>query len=579
MELLQEYFDTALDTPDGIGKLRELILTLAMQGKLVKQDRNDQPASELLEEIRVEKERLISEGKPSTGLRAGIKRQKELTEIKEEEIPYAVPTTWEWAKLGNIGEINPRNIVDDNKEAGFVPMPLIFAGYGKTHSFKLSKWIDIKKGYTHFADGDVGLAKITPCFENGKSCIFENLPNGVGTGTTELHIFRNSFNALFPSFLLSYLKNPSYINNGKTKMTGSAGQKRVPTVYFAETPFPLPPLSEQKRIVKKIDQLMALCDDLEKLRNERNKKRLTVHTAAVNQLLSAEDSQSFASSWSFITGNFNSIYSVKENVAELKKVILQLAMIGKLVEQDPDDQSASELLEEIKAEKEKLIGEGLLKIGNKTKETKSINQNVIIPKMWEWVKGDEIFFITKLAGFEYTKYFKLTDVGEIPVIRAQNVRPLKLKLNNLKYIDMATSQKLDRCALKRSALLVTFIGAGIGDVAIFNKKERWHLAPNVAKVEPFENCDKKLNLTFINYFLISNIGRAEIFKHLKSTAQPSISMGTIRDIDFPIPPIAEQKRIVGRIDELMILCDELEKQIWDATEKKTALLNAVVAGV
>ena len=569
--LLERHFDTAFAAPDGIQKLRELILTLAMQGKLVPQDPKDQPASELLKEIEVEKQRLLKKGK--------IKQPKPLPAIQAEEVSYSIPQGWEWVRLGNIGEINPRNTFDDDTDTGFVPMPLIFSEYGSIHKFQTRKWSEIKKGYTHFADGDVALAKITPCFENGKSCVFKNLPNGIGAGTTELHIFRNTFNAIHPEYLLAYFKNPKYIASGTLKMTGSAGQKRVPTEFFTLNPFPLPPLAEQRRIVTKIDRLMARCDELEKLRAERNQKRITVHTAALDRLLNAKESDNFSTAWHFITQHFGELYSVKEDVAELRKAILQLAVMGKLVPQDPTDEPASELLRAIAAKKQRLVKEKKLKIGQLTNDSKSTNANIAIPSSWSWVKGIDLFFITKLAGFEYTEHIILLDIGEVPVIRAQNVKPFKLNVDNLKYIDLNTSKLLERCSLTKAALLVTFIGAGIGDVALFDFQERWHLAPNVAKMEPFSGCENKVNLKYIAYFLNSSVGRNEIFKHLKSTAQPSISMGTIRDIDYPLPPLPEQHRIVTKIDQLMALCNHLDQQIDAATGKQSALLNAVMAQV
>ncbi|RLD57789.1 MAG: restriction endonuclease subunit S, partial [Bacteroidetes bacterium] len=126
------------------------------------------------------------------------------------------------------------------------------------------------------------------------------------------------------------------------------------------------------------------------------------------------------------------------------------------------------------------------------------------------------------------------------------------------------------------ALLVTFIGAGIGDVARFHEKERWHLAPNVAKLEPFEGCEDMMNLKFINYFLMSDNGRAEIFKHVKATAQPSLSMGTIRDIDLPLPPLSEQKAIVEKLDKLMAYCDQLEESIKNSQSQNEMLLQQVL---
>ena len=120
----------------------------------------------------------------------------------------------------------------------------------------------LKRGYTHFADGDIGLAKITPCFENSKAVVFSNLLNGIGAGTTELHIARPYGETLCPRYILLYLKTPKNLLAGKAKMTGTAGQKRLPKHFFSENPLPLPPLNEQHRIVSKVDELMALCNAL-----------------------------------------------------------------------------------------------------------------------------------------------------------------------------------------------------------------------------------------------------------------------------------------------------------------------------
>jgi type I restriction enzyme S subunit len=124
--------------------------------------------------------------------------------------------------------------------------------------------------------------------------------------------------------------------------------------------------------------------------------------------------------------------------------------------------------------------------------------------------------------------------------------------------------------------LITFIGAGIGDVAYFAESRRWHLAPNVAKVEPFSGSENYLDLKYQLLFLLSPFGRSEIFKHMKATAQPSISMGTIRDIDFAIPPLAEQRRIVSKVDELMSICDRLEVSLSTGDDTRRRLLDALL---
>src|SRR5690606_23006466 len=206
-------------------------------------------------------------------------------------------------------------------------------------------------------------------------------------------------------------------------------------------------------------------------------------------------------------------------VKQLRQAFLREAMQGKLVPQDENDEPASVLLEEIKAEKERLIKKKKLKRGKASSQTVSKVDEWSIPSAWVTAKTDDIFFVTKLAGFEYTKHINLKETGEIPVIRAQNVRPFIIDKTNLLFIDEEISLLLDRCALTKESLLVTFIGAGIGDVARFCESERWHLAPNVAKLEPFEGCEAFYNLKYLNYFLSSPDGREEIFKHVKATAQ------------------------------------------------------------
>jgi len=265
-----------------------------------------------------------------------------------------------------------------------------------------------------------------------------------------------------------------------------------------------------------------------------------------------------------------------ELLKKLRQQLLQDAVQGKLVEQNKKDEPASELLNKIQKQKDILIKQKKLKIGRATEQSVSLIDDVEIPKSWQWCKSDEIFFVTKLAGFEYSEHISLKESGDIPVVRAQNVRPLSIDKTNLLYIDAKTSATLERCALIKKCLLVTFIGAGIGDVATFEETERWHLAPNVAKMEPFEGCEELTNVKYLNYYLMSRLGQKEIFKHVKATAQPSLSMGTIRDIDFAIPPLAEQNRIVQKLDELMQYCNELEASIKQSESQNEKILQQVL---
>ena len=246
-------FTSMTTRPEQIKTLRLTILNLAVRGKLVPQDPRDEPAAELLQRIAKEKTRLKKAGK--------IRKQKAIPPTTEGELPFALPANWQWSRIAEIGLVSPRNEAADDIPASFIPMPMIPAEYGATCSHEIRQWGDIKKGYTHFAEGDVGLAKITPCFQNGKSVVFRNLIGGLGSGTTELHIVRPLF--VDPDFIVLFLKCPDFIDTGIPKMTGTAGQKRIPAEYFAHSPFPLPPFAEQRRIVAKVDKLMGLCDRLE----------------------------------------------------------------------------------------------------------------------------------------------------------------------------------------------------------------------------------------------------------------------------------------------------------------------------
>ncbi|MGY5267534.1 restriction endonuclease subunit S [Paraclostridium bifermentans] len=253
-----------LTLADGaVGEIKNTILSLAVKGKLVPQDESDELASALLERIREEKDRLVKEKK--------IKKEKPLPEISEDEIPYELPKGWEWARLGDYTQINPRNNVDDDLDTSFVPMKLIADGFSNIHTFETRKWSEIKKGFTHFAERDVVVAKITPCFENRKSAVMKNLANGVGAGTTELYVVRSFNELILPEYILNVFKTHEFIKGGVHTYTGTAGQQRVKKDYVTNLVIGIPPLNEQKLIIEKVKKLMKVCDELE-LRIEESKK-------------------------------------------------------------------------------------------------------------------------------------------------------------------------------------------------------------------------------------------------------------------------------------------------------------------
>ena len=270
---------------------------------------------------------------------------------------------------------------------------------------------------------------------------------------------------------------------------------------------------------------------------------------------------------------------------QLRQNILQEAIEGKLtadwrkqhpVQKGNPDYDAEALFDKIHREKTNRLNSKELKKGALPKAPRSNREKLILPHGWCWAKIDDLYFVTKLAGFEFTEYFHLSEKGDIPVVRAQNVRKRYLEKTNLLYIDSATSKQLERSALTKQCLLVTFIGAGIGDVGLFDEPTRWHLAPNVAKVEPIAGCENYINNQLTNLFVLSEFGQSEIFKYMKATAQPSLSMESIRDIDFPLPPLAEQKEIVARVEQHLQTITQLETQIANRETTTKQLMQSIL---
>ena len=275
----------------------------------------------------------------------------------------------------------------------------------------------------------------------------------------------------------------------------------------------------------------------------------------------------------------------KKYLKQLRQNILQDAIEGKLtadwrkshpIIKGNSDYDAEALFEKVQNEKQRLLRNKELKKGSLPKAIRSNKELLKYPSSWKWARIDDLFFVTKLAGFEFTDYFHLTEDGEIPVVRAQNVKDLTLLKNNLLYIDFETSKKLERSALTKACLLLTFIGAGIGDVGIFEEKDRWHLAPNVAKLEPFANCDEFVNIHLIACFMLSKFGQLEIYKYMKATAQPSLSMESIRDICFPLPPLLEQKELIKIVNSKLATIEQMGSEIIEREVYTNQLMQSIL---
>lgn len=238
-------------------------------------------------------------------------------------------------------------------------------------------------------------------------------------------------------------------------------------------------------------------------------------------------------------------------VEELKKSILENAIRGKLTVQKSNEHATNFLNKLIEGKKEYISNN---KLQDNMKKEKIKEYPFELPNNWIWTTIGDICYVTKLAGFEYTKYMvsNVSTSGDVPIVRAKNIKPASFIDTIEEYISLELSEKLYRCALNEKCVLMTFIGAGIGEVAIFDKNERHHLAPNVAKIVPPIDINK-----YIMYYLMSPAGLREVFKYKKQTAQPSLSMETIRKVAIPLPPLEEQQRIVDKIEELFAKLDEI----------------------
>ena len=240
---VEQIFDIIFELDSSIDELsksitqcKAKILELAISGKIVPQDPADEPAEELLRRIN-----------PAA--------------VPADKSHYIIPSSWVWVKLEDIFEINPKNHNNDDDECGFVPMANVQDGYSGKHTFEVRKWRKVKKGYCHFQNGDIAVAKISPCFENLKSVIMRSLPNNIGAGTTELVILRSK--EVFAPYFLYLFKSPWYISKGTVYFKGVVGQQRVSRDIFTKLAVPMPPLNEQKRIVAKIDELFEVIDQIQ----------------------------------------------------------------------------------------------------------------------------------------------------------------------------------------------------------------------------------------------------------------------------------------------------------------------------
>ena len=395
--------------------------------------------------------------------------------------------------------INPKNNIEDNKEVSFIPMTLISDGFSNKHSYEVRLWGDVKKGFTHFQEGDIGIAKITPCFENRKSVIFSNLVNEVGAGTTELHVLRPFAYSEIKKYIYWFINTESFIQRGISHFSGAVGQQRVGKDILENTLFPLPPLSEQRRIVEKIEELLTLVDDL-----ETNKT----------------DLQSY--------------------INQAKSKVLKMAIRGELVPQNPEDESASVLLERIKKEQKSSKSKG------KTTEHNTHYEEELpfdIPENWVWCRLGEVCEII---------------MGQSP--KSENIsKKGKLEFHQgkifftSKYIQSSESytNEITKIAPKNSVLIC--VRAPVGEVNITNRK--LCIGRGLCSIVPLQ----EMSEIFVYYW--TKILKEKFIQKATGSTFASISIDIIRNEIIPLPPLSEQHRIVEKIEEIFSALEFIEESL------------------
>ena len=519
--------------------LRQKILDLAIRGKLVSQDPNDEPASVLLERIRAEKQQMVKDGKlkpkdikNDTVIFKGDdnlhyeKFSDGTVKCIEDEIPFNVPNNWEWVRIKTACVINPRNSIDDNTEVSFVPMANIKEGYANKFISDIRVWKKVKKGYTHFADNDIGIAKITPCFENKKSVVFSSLINGYGAGTTELYIVRTISSLVIPEYLLNFVKRDDFIAGGVLTFSGDVGQQRVTKDYVANYLFTLPPLNEQQRILNAVHTATSLIESIEK-------------------------------------ANDNLI----RDIDKTKSKILDLAIRGKLVPQDPNDEPASVLLERIRAEKEELIKQGKIKRDKK--------ESVIF-------KGDDNSYYLRTGGLEESLedwrfndlpetweiccLGELCDYGDCINVNTEDITEGAWILD-LEDIEKDTGTVLKRVtkAQRNSASTKHKFHSG----QVLYSKLRPYLNKVVLSDADGYCTSEILPLEFKNfvlpeyarYYLMSGTFIAYANHCSYGVKMPRLGTTDGKKAIFPLPAFAEQKRIVDEIEKIFAVLDDIANQV------------------
>lgn len=530
----------------GIKKLRELILELAVRGKLVPQDPNDEPASVLLKRIAAEKAELVKQGK--------IKKQKPLPEISEEEKPFELPMGWEWTRLGSISnygfcdkaepeDVTPETWILELEDIEKVTSKLINKVTFAERPFKSSK--------NRFSQGDVLYGKLRPYLDK---VIVANEP---GVCTTEI-IPITSYGNIYPEFLRLLLKAPNFIIYANSSTHGM-NLPRLGTEKAQQAVIELAPIQEQLRIVSRVDKLMSLCDQLE----QHSLTSLDAHQQLVETLLTtltdSQNADELAENWARISEHFDTLFTTEASIAALKQTILQLAVMGKLVPQDPNDEPASELLKRIAQEKAQLVKDGKMKKQKPLPPISDEEKPFELPIGWEWCRLGECINLISGQHLKPDEYEEECHGEMLPYITG----PAEFGLISPTY-SKYTNEKMAIAA--KGDILITCKGAGLGKLNVADTNiaiSRQLMAINVIRMN--SEYLKIILDSMYGYFQSKGVG----------IAIPGISREDVMEPLIMLPPFEEQKRIMENLYKLNFLIEDIKFRIKSAQQTQLHLADAL----
>jgi type I restriction enzyme, S subunit len=546
--------------PGGVARLRELILTLAVQGKLVPQDSKDEPASELLKKIRAEKNRLIAV--------KTLKREKDEPALTDDALPFDLPVSWSWAALGEVIDI-VRGITFPATQKTREAAPGRIACLRTSNVQKTIEWEDllfVDRSFMGREDQLIQHHDIVMSMANsrelvGKVALIDQIPHAEATFGGFLGVLRPR--KIDPLYAMAVLRTPyarSLLIDSSSQTTNIAN---VSLAKLRPLPFPLPPKAEQSRIVTRVEELMRLCDALE----AKGQLEGTQHAQLVSTLLAtltdSETPAQLADNWHRIATHFDLLLYRPEAVDALEQTILQLAVRGLLVPQDPKDEPASVLLKKIRAEKDKLIAEGKIKRDKPLPPIAEDEQPFALPQGWEWVRFGQIANIASNLvppGLHATKWQVAPDCIEKAtgrLLRRRTVAQAEIISPNHLFKPGQILYSKIRPSLSK-AVLVDFEGLCSADMY------------------PIES---PLDSEYLLMYILSQPFLDQVSIAENRVKMPKLNQEALVAFTVALPPLAEQSRIVTRVAQLRRLCADLRQRLSASQSTQAHLAEALVQGV